>query len=318
MISCMTTLVNVDNFALAETHRMMHDLQGDAGGVNRFLHNREPAAIDKQTVIRLNRDTLYSFAVADISAGATLTVPEHGERYLSVMVVTEHHYVDAVFHDPGDYELSVARFGTPHVVVAVRILVDPNDPHDVAAVRGLQDQIRLEAGSSLPFELPSYDGASLDETRDALLTLARNLTGFDRTFGTREEVDPVRHLIGTAAGWGGLPSTEASYIGVDPRLPAGHYELTVGDVPVDGFWSISVYNAAGFFQPNAAGAYTINNITGVRNPDGTITVRFGDYPEGTPNALPITDGWNYLVRLYRPRPEVLDGSWTFPHLTQQG
>ena len=142
----------------------------------------------------------------------------------------------------------------------------------------------------------------MDETRTALLTLARNLTEFDRAFGTREEVDPVRHLIGTAAGWGGLPSTEASYIGVDPRLPVGRYELTVGDVPVDGFWSISVYNAAGFFEPNGRHAYTVNNITGVKNSDGSTTVRFGDYPTGVPNAIPITDGWNYLVRLYRPRP----------------
>jgi hypothetical protein len=23
-------------------------------------------------------------------------------------------------------------------------------------------------------------------------------------------------------------------------------------------------------------------------------------------------GWNYTVRLYRPRPEILDGSWAFP------
>ncbi|WP_395245707.1 DUF1254 domain-containing protein [Agromyces sp. MMS24-K17] len=310
----MGTLVNVDDFALAETHRMMHDLQANAGGVNRFLHNREPAAIDKQTVIRLNRDTLYSFAVVDLSAGATLTLPEHGDRYLSAMVVNEHHYIDAVFHDAGAYELTVEQFGSPHVVVAVRILVDPNDPADVAAVAALQDRIELEAGASEPFAMPDYDTTSLDETRDALLALARNLTGFDRTFGAKDEVDPVRHLIGTAAGWGGLPSSEASYIGVDPRLPVGRYELTVGEVPVDGFWSISVYNAAGFFEPNERGAYTINNITGVRNDDGTITVRFGDYPADVPNALPITEGWNYLVRLYRPRPEVLDGEWSFPTL----
>jgi hypothetical protein len=90
--------------------------------------------------------------------------------------------------------------------------------------------------------------------------------------------------------------------------------LTVGDVPVDGFWSISVYNAAGYFEPNERDAYAINNITGARNDDGTITVRFGDYPAEVPNALPITEGWNYLVRLYRPRPEILDGSWTFPRL----
>jgi hypothetical protein len=93
--------VNADNFALAETHRMMAGLQRDAGGVNQFSHNREPAAIDKQTVIRMNRDTLYSFAVVDISAGATLTVPDAGKRYLSVMIINEDHYINQVFHDAG-------------------------------------------------------------------------------------------------------------------------------------------------------------------------------------------------------------------------
>lgn len=312
----MTIPVSADNFALAETHRMMRDLQNDTGGVNRFLHHRQPAEIDKQTVIRLNRDTLYSVAVVDISAGATFTIPEHGGRYLSAMVVNEGHYVNEIFHDAGEYELTVEAFGSPHVVLAIRILVDPSNPDDVAAVAALQDGIHLTAGSSIPFEMPDYDTPSLDETRQALLSLARNLRGFDRMFGSREEVDPVRHLIGSAAGWGGLPSFEARYIGVDPRLPVGHYELTVGEVPVDGFWSVSVYNAAGFFEPNDRNAYTINNITGVRNSDGTITVRFGDYPEGVPNALPITEGWNYLVRLYRPRPEISDGSWTFPTLTE--
>lgn len=312
----MTEFVNTDNFVLAETHRMMHDLQADAGGVNRFLHNRQPAAIDRQTVIRLNRDTLYSFAVVDISAGATLTIPEHGERYLSAMVVNEHHYVSEVLHDAGDHRLTVEQFGSPHVVVAVRTLVDSADASDLGAVAQLQDRIVLEAGSADEFTMPDYDTTSLDETRDALLALARNLRGFDRMFGSKDEVDPVRHLIGTAAGWGGLPTSETRYIGVDPRLPVGRYQLTVGDVPVDGFWSISVYNAAGYFEPNERGAYTINNITGVRDDDGTITVRFGDHPDGAANVLPITEGWNYLVRMYRPRPEIADGRWTFPALSE--
>jgi len=30
------------------------------------------------------------------------------------------------------------------------------------------------------------------------------------------------------------------------------------------------------------------------------------------NYLPIMEGWNYLVRLYQPKKEILDGSWTFP------
>ncbi len=296
---------------------MLAELQQDAGGVNLLSHNREPASVDHQTVIRMNRDTLYSFAVVDIADGATINIPEHGDRYVSVMVVNQDHYVNDIYHTAGEHRLSVETFDTPYVLVAVRILVDPTDPVDVAQVTALQDQFRLEAESSRPFSAPDYDPVSLDETRQALLQLARGLTGFTGMFGRREEIDPVRHLIGTAAGWGGLPTTEAAYIGVDPRLPTGRYELTVGDVPVDAFWSISVYNAEGFFEPNEAGAYSVNSLTGVREDDGSLTVRFGDHPEGKPNVIPITDGWNYLVRLYRPREEILQGTWQFPAITAE-
>ena len=55
----------------------------------------------------------------------------------------------------------------------------------------------------------------------------------DRTFGTGADVDPVRHLIGTALGWGGLPESQAYYVAVEPRLPVGEYQLTFATVPVD-------------------------------------------------------------------------------------
>jgi hypothetical protein len=132
-----------------------------------------------------------------------------------------------------------------------------------------------------------------------------------RAFGSKDWVDPVRHLLGTAAGWGGLPDHEARYIGVEPGRPVGEYQLTVRDVPVDGFWSVSVYNADGFFEPNERGAYSVNSLTATPNEDGSVTIHFGR-DDDRPNLLPIVEGWNYSVRLYRPRPEVLDGSWTFP------
>jgi hypothetical protein len=306
--------VNVDNFVRAETDRMFADLQRDSGGVNVLRHNREAAPIDRQTVIRLNRDTLYSLAIVDVSAGAVVTVPDCGRRYASVMIVDQDHYVRRILHDPGEYRLEPGDFRTSYVAVAIRVLADPTDPDDMRAATELQDRFRIVAGAATPFVSPDYDTASLDATRNALLELARGLTSFDRMFGTEDDVDPVRHLIGTAAGWGGLPTEEATYIGVDPRLPVGEYELTVSDVPVDGFWSISVYNAKGYFEPNTQGAYSVNNITGVPNDDGSVTVRFGG-TDGAPNSIPITEGWNYLVRLYRPRQEILDGSWVFPSLT---
>jgi hypothetical protein len=197
-------------------------------------------------------------------------------------------------------------------VVAARTLVDPRDVGDLAEVAAVQDQFAVKAVAERPFVPPDYDSDSLDRTRRALLALAAEQTSFERSFGSREEVDPVHHLIGTAAGWGGLPDAEATYVGASPNLPVGEYELTVGaDVPVDGFWSISVYNADGYFEPNEQGAYSVNSITAVHDDDGSVTVRFGGSGD---NALPITDGWNYLVRLYRPRPEILSGAWTFPTL----
>jgi hypothetical protein len=308
--------VNVDNFVRVETARMLSDIQQSAGGVNVFRHNRQPAAIDEQTVIRLNRDTLYSFAVVDVSRGADLTLPETDGRYLSAMVVNEGHYVVDVLHDAGVHHLTADHVGSGHALVAVRTLVDPNDPADLTEVAAIQDGVVLSAGSAEPFEAPDYDTTTLDQTRDALLDLARNLVGFDHTFGSREEVDPVRHLIGTAAGWGGLPTSEAAYVGVDPKVAPGSYELTLRDVPVDAFWSVSVYNAAGFFEPNASGRYTLNSVTADRNDDGSVTVRFvpDDSVTGS-NAIPVPgEGWNYLVRLYRPRAEFLDGSWLLPSL----
>jgi Fe2+ or Zn2+ uptake regulation protein len=227
--------------------------QGQAGGPNRFMHNREPAPVDNQPVIRMNRDTLYSFAGVDLSAGARLTVPDGGERYVSVMVVNNDHHINRILHDAGEYELTEQEFGSRHVAVVARVLVDPGDPDDVAAVAALQDRFGLEAGAADPFVPGSWDTTSLDTTRNHLLGLAAGMTSFVHSFGRREDVDPVHHLISTAAGWGGLPDVEATYVGVSPGLPVGRYELTVGEVPVDGFWSISVYNADGYFEPNELG-----------------------------------------------------------------
>ena len=306
----MTVPVTVENFVRAETDRMFAALQVDAGGVNRLTHARAPTPIEHQTVIRMNRDTLYSLAVVDISKGATVTIPDSGDRYLSVMVVNQDHYINRVLHEAGEYALTVDEFDTPWVNLAARVLVDPRDLDDVAAVNALQDLFKLEGKSSKPFETSDYDAESFDATRKAVLELAKHAGSFDHAFGAKDEVDPIRHLVGTAAGWGGLPDAEARYKSVEGG-PVGEYKLTVRDVPVDGFWSISVYNADGYFEPNDRNAYSVNNLTATRNDDDSVTVHFGG-DDDRPNLLPITDGWSYTVRMYRPRPEILDGSWTFP------
>ncbi len=310
----MSIQVTVENFARAETDVMFAAILKETGGVGMWAHNREPTPLDRQTIIRMNQDTLYSTALVDISQGATVTLPDGGDRYVSVMVVNQDHYVNRVLHEPGEHHLTVDEFDTPHVLLAARILVDPANPEDVAEVNRLQDQLSVTSVSSASFTPPDYDSDSYTATRNAVLELARHGGGFGRAFGRKESVDPIQHLLGTAAGWGGLPREEAFYQASRSDLPVGEFRIEIGEVPVDAFWSISLYNRDGYFEPNARNLNSVNSITADRNPDGTVTVHFGVSGEDKPNYLPIMEGWNYLVRLYRPRPEILDGSWTFPEV----
>ena len=117
-------------------------------------------------------------------------------------------------------------------------------------------------------------------------------------------------------GWAGvvLVVVAAIYLIGQPRNSDGTQveKLTVKDVPVDGFWSISVYDPQGFFQKNELDRYSLNNLTARQELDGSYTVRFGGCGPDTANCLPIMPGWNYTVRLYRPRAQILSGGWQFP------
>jgi hypothetical protein len=305
--------VTVDNFVRAATDREFAKYVSLAGGVNRFLHLRTPTPVEQQSTIRMNRDTLYSMVVIDVSEGAVLELPEAGERYLSAMVIDQDHYNTEVFHGGGRHEIDRDKIGTDHVLVILRVLVDASDPEDVAEVNALQDAMVIEAGSTKPFISPAYDEESFDGLLAAILGLSPYSPDSTGVFGARENVVPIKHFLGTAGGWGGLPESEAFYLNVDPQLPPGRYRIDVPeDVPVDGFWSISLYNGAGYFEPNRLGAYNINSVTGDRNRDGSMTVHLGGCDDGRANCLPLMDGWNYTVRLYLPGAEVLDGSWSFP------
>lgn len=309
----MSEKVTVETFVRAESNRMMANLMAASGGINRWHHNRVPTPLDQQTVVRMNRDTLYSFAVVDLADGAVVTMPDGGGRYTSLMVVNQDHYINQIIHSPGEHQLALADHGTRYVLLAMRVLADPADPDDVAAANAVQDGLGLTATSAEPLVLPDYDEKSFTAVRTALMELGRNLSDLSRMFGTRDSVDPVHHLIGTAIGWGGLPEQEAVYVTVEPGLPVGEYRIVVPpEVPVDAFWSISLYNAEGYFEDGDEGGCSLNQVTAAKEPDGSIVINLGGCGDGRPNCLRLMDGWNYTVRLYQPRPEVIDGSWAFP------
>jgi hypothetical protein len=306
--------VTVDNYNRAQSDAYF-GLTIKAGAFGKFVHGRELAPIDRRLIIRPNRDTLYSLAVFDFDAGpVTVTLPDPGKRYMVMQVANEDQYTPAVLYGAGRHTLTREGIGTRYGIVVVRMLVDPANPQDFQQIHALQDALTASQQSSGTFEIPNWDEASLKKVRAALLQLGETISDTRRMFGAAEhQVDPVRHLVGTALVWGGLPEKDALYLPVTPARNDGTtvHELAVKDVPVDGFWSVTVYNAEGYLEPNQYNAYSVNNITAKKGADGSVAIQFGGCDGEIPNCLPIMKGWNYTVRLFRPRPEILDGTWKF-------
>jgi para-nitrobenzyl esterase len=314
-----TVPVTVHNFIRAETDRYFSGM-AKAGAFGKMTHRRAPASIDAQDVVRMNRDTLYSSGVFDLEAApVTISLPDPGKRFMSLLVLSQDHYVVDTVYGPGRFTFDRDKVGTRYMALLVRTFADAGSAADIAAANRLQDAIQVEQGAVGSFEVPQWDAASLSKARDALSALG-SLGGVVDRFGTEDEVDPFEHLIGTAIGWGGNPRRDADYQSLAPPRNDGKtvYRLTLKDVPVDAFWSISVYNAKGYFEKNELNAYSLNNVTAKPNPDGSFTIQFGGCGTGVQNCLAITPGWNCTVRLYRPRKEILDGTWKLPQLQPVG
>jgi hypothetical protein len=306
--------VTADNFIRAESDLYFSNVVKD-GGFGKFFHFRTPAPIDHQNVIRLNRDTLYSAIVLDLDAGpVTITLPDAGKRFMSLQVINEDEYTPMVVYGKGSYVLARDKIGTRYTLIGIRTLVNPDDPKDVEEVHSLQDAMQLSQKSVGKFEIPKWDMESQKKVREALLILGSTLPDSKHMFGTEQQTEPVRRLIGAAMAWGGNPEKEATYLNITPTKNDGKtvYRLQVKDVPVDGFWSISLYNAKGYYEKNPYNAYTLNNLTAKKEADGSVNIQFGGCDGKIPNCLPIMPGWNYIVRLYRPRPEIVNGTWKFP------
>lgn len=309
------TAVTVDNFVRAETDLTMKRYVAQ-GGFGKIVHLRQPTPIDRQDVIRMNRETIYSLGVFDLTTPVTLTKPESGGRFQSMLILNEDHSILPAEHGSGEFTLTREKIGTRYVFVIFRTFVDPTRPEDVKAANELQDRIRTAQSSPGSFEIPDWDEVSLKTVRDAINVLAATKADTSGMFGDKAKLNPIDHLLGTAYGWGGNPKEAAIYVNGTPARNDGKtpYTLTAKDVPVDGFWSVTVYNARGFMEKNDRDAYSFNNVTAKKDQDGSITIHFGGNPTN-PNYLPVVPGWNYVVRLYQPRKELIEGKWKFPDAT---
>jgi hypothetical protein len=314
-------LVTVENYNRAQTDVYFAGVVKN-GGFGKFRHGRELAPPVQQGIVRPNRDTLYSFAVFDLDAGpVTITLPDGAKRFMGMQVVNEDQYTTGVYYGASSQTLTREMIGTRYAIAVVRFLVDFSNKEEIQQVHALQDAVKFNQERPGTFETPNWDEASLKTVKAALSQLGSTVSDTRTMFGANEhQVDPVKHLIGSAMLWGGNPEKDALYLPITPARNDGNtiYRLTVRDIPVDGFWSLTVYNGEGYLHPNPSNAYALNGITARKAADGSVTIQLGGCDGKISNCLPITPGWNYTVRLFQPRPEILDGKWRFPEAQPVG
>ena len=304
--------VTPETFIRAETDRMFQAFVKNSGGkINEFFYIRTPTPLDAQTVIRMNKDTLYMGAVIDTEGGASITMPDiPNSRYASIELLDNDHYVPAVFYKAGTHKLPE---GTKYVGIAIRVQVEnANDPEEIKKVNALQDQFRIDASSADPLPPYQWDIESLNKLRAVYENDSAAYSSWKGMQGPRGKADEKTRHIAAAAAWGLLPEWDAAYLNYSGNQDYRICHTASYRVPDnEAFWSITVYGGDGYMKHDNI---ILNGGNVKLNDDGTFTAYYGSMEAcgDVPNRLDVAEGWNFLMRVYRPGSSVIDGKYEMP------
>jgi hypothetical protein len=205
--------VTPDNFVRAETDMQFMTVV-KRGGFGAWLHEREFPPAGRAAPPWADADVLRSRGVFDLELGPVqITLPPPAAMFMSIEALDEDHYTLSMFYGPGTYSFSFDNVSTRYVLIVVRILVDPADRADLAEVHALQEAVGVARQGGGRFVIPELGpGQPGEGARRRCSCWAIPSAGDERTFGGRGEVDPVRHLIGTATHWDRCPPREIAYL----------------------------------------------------------------------------------------------------------
>jgi hypothetical protein len=323
---------------------------GDPGNFNRWLPAGEPALVraGEDILPRTNNDTYYKTAVLDLESGPVILESRapSTNRFNSFQLVDDRNanYRNVIFpagkytlyfgEQPEDIEGESIEAPSSLSMVIVRVEVrNKNDPADVAAAKAVYNGItiqgaragalrRLDLLSAFPSDVAAEANRRMDEVFGTV-PFSRLVVGPGKEAG--RDVPYLHHAAGTKGGWGGPDPTHSSYEAIffdkdgnELEGRKGTYAVTTAVPPVDGFWSITVYDTqrGGRLHPNAANRYHFNGTTAVKNGDGTVTFVFKracDAADG--NCLEVPSGrFDVTARYFLPQEQIVTGAWRLPKI----
>ena len=233
----------------------------------------------------------------------------------------------------------VARMDAATFFTRFAMLLPGNPPAaDDAPMREKMKKLGIEAGH--PFDVGKLDplaARSIEEGAKsalaAIVAAAKKDTGadirngwtFDRALG-RWGTDYGKRAVAAYLGLGVNAPEDAIFMAT--RLDGGGLRLDGGNryvlhfdngksPPVDGFWSVSLYDDKQQFVANALNRNKLDSTSRLKtNADGSLDIYLQHAdpgPDKQSNWLPAPKGsFNLILRMYWPRQEVIDGKWTAP------
>ena len=178
--------VTIANYVRAESDFQLRGYIEKFDCFGRLVHSRAPYDVHNQVTVRGNRDTLYSFGVFDLTSPLTVRLPDPGNRYQSLMTVSQDHSID-VHYSPAEVTITAEAVGTRYGCVTVRTFADPDDDDDGTLdgsdcrpldlhvweppndVRDLQVQ-HADATTLISWTAPSNPGTSLPLLYDTVIS----------------------------------------------------------------------------------------------------------------------------------------------------
>ena len=335
--------VYLSNYRQAQSDTTMMDYV-KLGGFGKFYKEENIVEIqspNQYQIVRMNRDTLYAESIFNLTTSVTLTMPPTNGYYMSLQIIDEDNYILGVIYperqaqktvkiiynpDPNKKSTNQTIYSTTkYVFCLTRTLVNPSNQTDLARARALQNNLRVQQATKGEFVIQNWNLDQMNEIRNSVSSLIVYVQPGAAVNGYRGKIDPTYQLIGTAAGWGGLPPQDAVYQAFFPQNNVDdlvYYIYVAPDsVPIYpiGFWSLTVYNATSYLQYNQWNSYSLNSLTAKPETNGSYVLYFssiGKKQDYMTNWIWTYPGWNYLARLYTPKEQIIDLSWQFPPLIQ--